>query len=57
MTPPEPTPVAEPTPEPVPVGNLNPYQLKTTIDPKWILLAIVGVGILVAIIFTLRGRQ
>jgi len=59
MTPPEPTPapVAEPTPEPVPVGNLNPYQLKTTIDPKWILLAIVGVGILSAMIFIMRGRK
>ena len=63
MTPPEPTPapVAEPTPapvaEPTPVGNLNPYQLKTTIDPKWILLAVVGVGILSAMIFILRGRK
>ena len=59
MTPPEPTPapVAEPTPESVPVGNLNPYQLKTTIDPKWILLAIVGVGILSAMIFIMRGRK
>jgi len=66
MTPPEPTPapvaeptpapVAEPTPEPVAVGNLNPYQLTTTINPKWILLAIVGVGILSAMIFILRGR-
>jgi len=58
MTPPEPTPapVAEPTPAPA-IGNLNPYQLKTTIDPKWILLAIVGVGILSAMIFILRGRK
>ena len=47
---------AEPTPEPVAVGNLNPYQLTTTINPKWILLAIVGVGILSAMIFILRGR-
>ena len=54
---PEPVPVAEPTPEPVPVGNLNPYQLKTTIDPKWILLAVVGVGILSAMIFIMRGRK
>ena len=46
-------PVAEPTP----VGNLNPYQLKTTINPKWILLAIVGVGILSAMIFIMRGRK
>jgi len=44
-------------PEPVPVGNLNPYQLTTTINPKWILLAIVGVGILSAMIFILRGRK
>ena len=50
---PPPAPVAEPTP----VGNLNPYQLKTTIDPKWILLAIVGVGILSAMIFIMRGRK
>jgi len=63
MTPPEPTPapVAEPTPapvaEPTPVGNLNPYQLTTTINPKWILLAIVGVGILSAMIFIMRGRK
>jgi len=59
MTPPEPTPapVAEPTPEPAPVGNLNPYQLKTTINPKWILLAVVGVGILSAMIFIMRGRK
>ena len=55
MTPPEPAPVAEPTP--APVGNLNPYQLKTTIDPKWILLAVVGVGILSAMIFIMRGRK
>jgi len=53
----EPAPVAEPAPESVPVGNLNPYQLKTTIDPKWILLAIVGVGILSAMIFIMRGRK
>ena len=46
-----------PVAEAVPVGNLNPYQLKTTIDPKWILLAIVGVGILSAMIFILRGRK
>ena len=57
MTLPEPAPVVEPAPEPVPVGNLNPYQLKTTIDPKWILLAIVGVGILSAMIFIMRGRK
>ena len=44
-------------PEPVPVGNLNPYQLTTTINPKWILLAVVGVGILSAMIFILRGRK
>ena len=55
MTPPEPTPA--PVVEPTPVGNLNPYQLKTTIDPKWILLAIVGVGILSAMIFIMRGRK
>jgi len=42
---------------PTGVGNLNPYQLKTTIDPKWILLAVVGVGILSAMIFILRGRK
>ena len=55
MTPPEPTPA--PVAEPTPVGNLNPYQLKTTIDPKWILLAVVGVGILSAMIFIMRGRK
>ena len=55
MTPPEPTPA--PVAEPTPVGNLNPYQLKTTIDPKWILLAIVGVGIVSAMIFIMRGRK
>ena len=46
-----------PVVEPVPVGNLNPYQLKTTIDPKWILLAVVGVGILSAMIFIMRGKK
>ena len=62
-TPPAPVaePVPEPTPapvaEPTPVGNLNPYQLKTTINPKWILLAVVGVGILSAMIFIMRGRK
>ena len=50
------TPVAEPTPESIPVGNLNPYQLTTTIEPKWILLAIVGVGILSALIFIMRRK-
>jgi len=54
MTPPEPTPA--PVAEPTPVGNLNPYQLTTTINPKWILLAVVGVGILSAIIFIMRRR-
>jgi len=59
MTPqaPAPEPAPEPTPEPVAVGNLNPYQLTTTINPKWILLAIVGVGILSAMIFIMRGRK
>ena len=46
-----------PPPEPVPVSNVNPYQLTTTINPKWILLAVVGVGILSAMIFILRGRK
>ena len=55
MTPPEPTPA--PVAESTPVGNLNPYQLKTTINPKWILLAVVGVGILSAMIFIMRGRK
>ena len=59
QTPAEPVYVEVPAPvaEAVPVGNLNPYQLKTTIDPKWILLAVVGVGILSAMIFILRGRK
>jgi len=59
QTPAEPVYVEIPAPvvEPVPVGNLNPYQLTTTINPKWILLAIVGVGILSAMIFILRGRK
>jgi len=35
---------------------LNPYQLTTTIEPKWILLAIVGVGILSALIFIMRRK-
>ena len=52
-----PAPVVELTPEPVPAGNLNPYQLQSTIDPKWILLAVVGTGLLVAMIFILRGRK
>jgi len=46
-----------PPPEPVPVSNVNPYQLTTTINPKWILLAIVGVGILSALIFIMRGKK
>ena len=46
-----------PPPEPVPVSNVNPYQLTTTINPKWILLAILGVGILSALIFIMRGKK
>ena len=48
--------IQAPVAEPTPVGNLNPYQLTTTINPKWILLAVVGVGILSAIIFIMRRR-
>jgi hypothetical protein len=57
--PPEPVYIEIPAPvvEPASVGNLNPYQLKTTIDPKWILLAVVGVGILSAMIFIMRGKK
>ena len=36
---------------------VNPYQLKTNIDPKWMLLAIAIVGILSAILFTLRSKN
>ena len=49
-------PAPPPEPEPVPVSTVNPYQLTTTIEPKWILLAIVGVGILSALIFIMRRK-
>ena len=50
-------PAPPPVPEPVPVSTVNPYQLTTSIGPKWILLAIVGVGILSALIFIMRGKK
>ena len=62
--PPPDKPVIEPAPEPVfevskpePVEEERVVTVAKTDNMKWILLAIVGVGILVAIIFTLRGRQ
>jgi len=57
ISPPTPEPTPAPVAESVPVGNLNPYQLTTTINPKWILLAIAGVGILSAMIFIMRRRN
>ena len=62
--PPPDKPVIEPAPEPVfevskpePVEEERVVTVAKTDNTKMILLAIVGVGILIAIIFTLRGRQ
>jgi hypothetical protein len=62
--PPPDKPVIEPTPEPVfeiskpePIEEERVVTDAKTDNTKMILLAIVGVGILIAIIFTLRGRQ
>ena len=44
-------------PEPVIAENQRVAKVSQTLDMKWILLALVGVGLLVAIIFTLRGRK
>jgi len=52
---PEPVFISEP--EPVIAENQRVAEVSQTLDMKWILLALVGVGLLVAIIFTLRGRQ
>ena len=46
-----PTPDPEPTPEP------TPEPVVETPDRKWILLGVMGVGLLIAIIFILRGRK
>ena len=63
-TPPPDKPVIEPAPEPVfevskpePVEEERVVTVAKTDNTNMILLAIVGVGILIAIIFTLRGRQ
>ena len=62
--PPPDKPVIEPAPEPVfevskpePVEEERVVTVAKTDNTNMILLAIVGVGILIAIIFTLRGRQ
>ena len=55
---PKPEPVVEVSkPEPVIAENQRVAKVSQTLDMKWILLALVGVGLLVAIIFIMRGRQ
>jgi len=44
-------------PEPVIAENQRVAEVSQTLDMKWILLALVAVGLLVAIIFIMRGRQ
>ena len=54
----KPEPVVEVSkPEPVIAENQRVAKVSQTLDMKWILLALVGVGLLVAIIFIMRGRQ